>query len=101
MVHLKKLNISHNPLQDLPGVIFYLSNLKELWANSIGIMLEAGISGLKVPQEIGKLVRLRVLGLRNNGIDSLPREFSELKSLLRVSLSGNLFQSVPLMLFGQ
>ncbi|XP_019642608.1 PREDICTED: uncharacterized protein LOC109483910 [Branchiostoma belcheri] len=111
---IKFLDIGGNPLKCLPDKISQLTGLTQLFINDCQFdefprqVLQ--LEGLKklhlgnwagegkpslVPEDIGRLKNLQILGLQNSGLESLPECVGELVQLEVVDISGNRFTSVP------
>lgn len=85
--NLKHLDLTYNPIQELPTEIGALSGLTELQLQNT--KLES------LPASIGQLKQLIILGLGNNNLQTLPTEFGQLKSLKGLNLSGNNLTHLP------
>jgi len=52
----------------------------------------------ELPDEIGSLVTLKEISLRNNLLEKLPKTFSSLKYVEKIDLTANFFVSFPLII---
>jgi internalin A len=79
---LKELSIVGSKLKALPHWPFMLFKDLEL--------LDLGKNNLsEIPEEIGKLTKLKRLNLEGNTLSKLPAKFYELKNLLHICLDNN------------
>lgn len=112
--NLERLNLSRNPLQFLSPTIFTLRGLTSLNLEGTQIShVSPDIENLSdlvalnlsnnpistltagLPENIGKLSKLRHLHLNNCQIKILPKEMGELSKLLTLSLQENMIQTLP------
>jgi Leucine-rich repeat (LRR) protein len=88
MVLLKQLVLDDNWLQSLPPTSFDKLDKLEL--------LSAILNRIEtLPDDVGKLVSLRKLNLRNNSISRLPNKMKEMVSLTYLSLDTNRLKEIP------
>jgi hypothetical protein len=108
---LKMLNLSRNSIKCLSSSIFQsFQNLTVLWLNQCGLLYlpkEVGHLlcleklGLKenfleeLPGELGLLSNLKWLNLEKNQLFKLPDEFQNLKSLSNLNLGDNGLEEIP------
>ena len=83
---VRKLDLSHNKLQQIPGEIESLGSLEifDLYGNAL----------VELPPQIGKLRSLKVLNLGGNALTDLPTEFNGLTSLTYLSMERNRIESL-------
>ena len=115
LTHLERLRINGGIYGPLPPEIGQLSNLRELDLNwhrlgydrDRAIVYEFADEGWRelnphygqpiysLPPELGDLINLEVLKLRNNGFSELPAELGNLYNLKVLELYGNEFSELP------
>lgn len=102
-VSLEELDLSYNPLRELPpqvGDLQLLNELKE-WEVGIGMLkhLQAlNISHIELvewPPQLERLKELETLDISHNLMEALPSEIKIMESLTYLDLSHNLLESVP------
>ena len=79
---LRKLDLSHNQLFELPETIGSLLSLTHLFLN------DNYLSSLQ-PRIIRRLVNLQELDLRNNKLNNFSLDITELSCLRKLSVQGN------------
>uniref|UniRef100_A0A095A4G6 Leucine-rich repeat and death domain-containing protein 1 n=1 Tax=Schistosoma haematobium TaxID=6185 RepID=A0A095A4G6_SCHHA len=90
--HLQSLDVTENKLTELPRSLWKLGRLKTFSCSFNEIIC--------LPEEIGCLEVLTALRITNNKLSTLPRSFSNLTGLLLLQLDGNVFDHIPLQIFG-
>ena len=84
---LKRMNLSHNILEELPEELCELPAL---------VKLEAGDNRLhRIPKSISLLTSLSVLSLKNNSLDCIPLELCHCVRLKYLSLNANNIADIP------
>lgn len=87
---LKVLDLGGNDFSVLPKGFSKLQNLEELYLdNEKNLDIRQGI------EILGKLPKLKILHLDNDGIEKLPPNIKKLSHLETLSLSNNLLRVVP------
>jgi hypothetical protein len=81
------VDLSGNPLSELPADIAALSQVEHLFVNSAGLT--------RLPPEIGSLTNLRTLVVADNRLVELPPEIGRLKKLEVLDVHGNQLRSLP------
>jgi Leucine-rich repeat (LRR) protein len=87
-MHVEELDLAHVPLNEVPHIILSMgSSLKRL------SLFETGINEL--PEEIGKLARLRTLNVSGNPLSRVPAGVGKLVRLTELKISGCLLATIP------
>ena len=86
--HLTHLHVAKNQLTRVPEEIKHMKNLEELDLTDNKFITV-------IPEGIGKLVRLKYLGLSGNRIERLPASIGKLTNLQVLRLSCNQLQFLP------
>ncbi|MDJ0702297.1 MAG: COR domain-containing protein [Leptolyngbyaceae cyanobacterium MO_188.B28] len=84
---LKVLELSGNPLEQIPEIVFEFKSLSEFYAISINLP--------EIPDCIGQLSNLTSLGLGNNQISQISDSIGQLKKLASLGLSSNRISQIP------
>lgn len=87
MTNLRKLILFRNKLETIPGFVGNLSKLETLSVQSNNLKT--------LPPEIGQLNRLTKLNLRFNQMKQIPDESCNLSELTELDLRNNLLDSLP------
>lgn len=77
------LNLSANPLSQVPNSVTQILSLQELCLNDTQLEY--------IPANIGRLTNLKTLELRDNKISQLPKSVSRLTGLFRLDIGQNDF----------
>jgi Ca2+-binding EF-hand superfamily protein len=84
---LKKLDVSHNMLRELPGEVDSLTEL---------VLMNASHNQLKsLPSQIGACHELKALDLSHNLLTELPEGVSEMHGLTYLNISSNKLVKLP------
>ncbi|XP_074084331.1 malignant fibrous histiocytoma-amplified sequence 1 [Macrotis lagotis] len=84
---LRRLNLSHNQLVELPGQLGALGHLEEL---------DLSFNRLaRLPEALGRLRALRALDLDHNRLSAFPPQLLQLAALEELDLSGNRLRDLP------
>ncbi|CAF0852174.1 unnamed protein product [Didymodactylos carnosus] len=85
---LQALDCSGNPLaKNLPSGIIHLRNLSQLTLNDVSLT--------QLPDEIGSLINLRLLEVRENLLKVLPESLTQLQRLESLDLGSNEIEQLP------
>ena len=108
--NLKVLNLSGNPLEQIPAVVFELRSLTELYAIAINLseipdhlnqltnLIDIRLSSnqiTQIPDCLGQLTNLTQLGLSSNQITQIPDCLGQLTNLTQLGLSSNQITQIP------
>lgn len=85
---LVTLDLSDNPLTELPPEIGQMTNLESLYIKNTPLQT--------LPPEIGQLSNLRTLNLQDSRLTSVPPEVGQLYHLDYLDLQGNKLRALPL-----
>ena len=104
------LNMSKNPLSEIPSVVYSLENLQDLIVKNckisrisdrvgaLGNLLNLDLSNnllTKLSSNFGRLRKLEALALEKNQIQVLPEQMGTLENLRTLILLGNPIQKIP------
>lgn len=111
LTSLVRLNLSHNPLGQIPLKFSQLKNLHELWLNNINLYdlptnIFVNLTQLeklslksnhlrRLPADIGYLIELRWLSVEDNELNDLPDSLQDCANLSYLNLNGNNFVHIP------
>lgn len=84
-VNLKRINLSNNQIDRLPKYFKEFDSLKTIYWNS------NSDSRFKFP----KMISLKVLRIRNGGLEKFPKNIRKLKALVELDLAKNKIKSNP------
>ncbi len=87
---LKVLDLGGNDFSILPKAFAKLQNLEELYLDN-----DKNLDVRRDIEILGKLPKLKILHLDNDGIETLPPNIKKLSHLETLSLSNNLLRVVP------
>lgn len=82
------LDLSGNPITELPPEIGQMTNLQDLYLKETSLQT--------LPPEIGQLSNLRTLNLQDSRLTSVPPEVGQLYHLEYLDLQGNKLRALPL-----
>ena len=85
--NLKVLNLSGNPLEQIPAVVFELRSLTELYAIAINLS--------EIPDHLNQLTNLIDIRLSSNQITQIPDCLGQLTNLTQLGLSSNQITQIP------
>jgi leucine-rich repeat protein SHOC2 len=111
LISLIRLNLSHNPLGQIPFELGQLINLHELWLTNLNLYdiplnvfthlnqlekLSLKSNHLRrLPTDIGQLIELRWLSIEDNELNDLPDCLQDCLNLSYLNLNGNHVIHIP------